>query len=206
MEGFINYFKEFWPLFIVLFVLLVALFFMFRKASKTLQKAKAEKEKLIKKLDHMKLIRETYSELSEEKILSDDGENLLEGVTDNIQVRLEKSSDMNVAFFELSEEEKIAYAYFFFLDESQVNPSEFFRQYSEPLTPYALKGCEMFLEKEALASVKEMYDSYDEENESTSVIPEKIESLNEKIKSSLDIKAEKIKAADFIKENVKKFI
>ncbi len=206
MEGFINYFKEFWPLFIVLFVLLVALIFMFRKASKTLQKAKAEKEKLIKKLDHMKLIRETYSELSEEKILSDDGENLLEGVTDNIQVRLEKSPDMNTAFFELSEEEKIVYAYFFFLDESVVNPSEFFKQYSKPLTPYALKGCEMFLSKEALSLVKNLYNSYDEDNESESVIPEKIDSLDEKIKALLDVKTEKLKAADFIKKNAQKFI
>ncbi len=206
MQGFINYFKEFWPLFIVLFVLLVALFFMFRKASKTLQKAKAEKEKLIKKLDHMKLIRETYSELSEEKILSDDGENLLEGVTDNIQVRLEKSSDMNAEFFELKEEEKIAYAYFFFLDESKVNPSEFFKQYSKPLTPYALKGCELLLEKEVFDLVKEMYNSYDEDNESVSVISEKIDELDEKIKSSLDMKTEKLKAAEFIKKNAQKFV
>ena len=206
MEGFINYFKEFWPLFIVLFVLLVALFFMFRKASKTLQKAKAEKEKLVKKLDHMKLIRETYSELSEEKILADDGENLLEGVTDNIQVRLENSDDMNTAFFDLEEEEKTVYAYFFFLDESQVKPSEFFKQYSKPLTPYAMQACEIFLEKETLELVNEMYNSYDEDNESESVIPEKIDSLDEKIKALLDVKSEKIKAAEFIKKNVQKFV
>ena len=206
MQGFINYFKEFWPLFIVLFVLLIALFFMFKKASKTLQKAKAEKEKLIKKLDHMKLIRETYSDLSEEKILSDDGKNLLEGVTDNIQLRLEKSSDMNESFFSLKEEEKLCYAYFFFLDESKVAPSEFFKQYSKPLTPYALQACEKLLEKDAFILVKEMYDTYDEDNETKSVIPETVKELDDKIKALIDIEEEKLKAADFIKKNAEKFI
>ena len=206
MQMFIDYFKEYWVLFVILFVALVVLVVVYAKMGKSMAKRKAEKEAFIKKLDHMKAIREAYSELTEEKILSDSGENLLEGVADNIQVRLEKEDDMNSAFEKLTEEEKTVYAFHYFLEESKTKPSEFFRQFTKPLTPYAISACEKFLEKEAFAAVKNLYDSYDEDNETESVIPEKTASLDERI-IELDIVASaKEKAAEYIKANVSQFV
>ena len=171
---------------------------------KTMAKRKEEKAALIRKLDHKKLIRETYADLTEEKILSDDGENLIEGVADNIQVRLEKEDDMNEAFEKLTEEEKTIYAFHYFLEEKKV--SEFFKNFTKPLTPYALSACEKFLPENVLVSVKELYDCYDEDNETASVIPEKIAELDEKI-GSLDFTADaKEKAVSFIKEKVSSFM
>lgn len=206
MQAFIEYFKQYWVLFVILFVALIALIAVYAKMGKTMAKRKAEKEALMKKLDHMKFIRENYSELTEEKILSDNGENLVEGVADNIQVRLEKEEDMNKGFENLTEEEKTVYAFHHFLEESKVKTSEFFRNFTKPLTPYALSACEKFLEKNVFKLVKELYDSYDEENETASVIPEKIAETDEKIMSSCCFISAKEKAAAFIKENISSFV
>lgn len=206
MQMFIDYFKEYWVLFVILFVALIALVVVYSKMGKSMSKRKAEKEALIKKLDHMKAIRENYSCLTQEKILTDDGENLLEGVADNIQVRLEKEDDMNAAFENLTEEEKTVYAFCYFLEEAKEKPSEFFRQFTKPLTPFALSACEKFLEKDIFDLVKNLYDSYDEDNEEASVIPEKIKSLDEKIIACDIVPDAKKKAAEYIKENVSHFI
>ena len=206
MEGFIEYFNQYKILFVILFVLLIVLVVVYAKMGKSMAKRKAEKEKLIKKLDHMKKIREDYASRTEEKILSDDGENLIEGIADNIQVRLEKTEDMNESFENLSEEEKTVYAFHYFLDEAKEKPSSFFSEFTKPLTPYAISACERFLEKDVFVSVKELYDCYDEDNETASVIPEKINSLDEKITCSDFIPEAKKKAVAFIKENVSCFI
>lgn len=206
MQMFIDYFKQYWILFVILFAALIVLVVVYTKMGKSMAKRKAEKEELIKKLDHMKKIRETYSELTEEKILSDSGENLLEGVVDNIQVRLEKEDNMHEAFENLSEAEKTVYAFHYFLEEAKTKPSEFFRQFTKPLTPYALQACEKFLEMNAFESVKGLYDSYDEDNEEASVIPEKINSLDEKIIACDIVSSAKEKAAEYIKENVSQFM
>lgn len=206
MQMFIDYFKEYWVLFVILFAALIALVVVYAKMGKTMAKRKAEKEALIRRLDHMKKIRNSYSSLTAEKILADNGENLLEGVADNIQVRLEKEDDMNASFENLNEEEKLVYAFHYFLEEAKVKPSEFFRQFTKPLTPYALSACEKFLEKDIFGLIKNLYDSYDEDNEEASVIPEKIKSLDEKIISCDIVPDAKNKAAEYIKENVSQFI
>lgn len=206
MQMFIDYFKEYWVLFVIFFIALIVLVVVYAKMGKTMAKRKAEKEALIRKLDHMKAIRETYSELTEDKILSDSGENLLEGVADNIQVRLEKEDDMNGAFENLTEEEKTVYAFHYFLEEAKTKPSEFFRQFTKPLTPYAINACEKFLVEDAFVLVKSLYDSYDEDNETESVIPEKVASVDEKIIALDIIDSAKAKAAEYIKANALKFV
>ncbi|MBQ7956525.1 MAG: hypothetical protein IJ279_00700 [Clostridia bacterium] len=205
MQAFIDYVKEYWYLVLALVVATIAMLLMFRKAGASAAKNRAEKEKLIKKLDHMKMIRETYSDLTKEKILADETENLVEGVADNIQVRLEKSGDMSAAFEELKEEEKLVYSLHYFIEESEKAPSEFFKNYTKPLTPYALQMCEKITDSSTYSLVKNLYDCYDEDNETESVIKEKTDELDEKIKASSDMKLLKKKGADFIKENAEKF-
>lgn len=205
MQGFIDYVIEYKYLVLLLVVATVAMLLMFRKAGASVAKNRAEKEKLIKKLDHMKMIRETYSDLSCEKILADETEYLLEGVADNIQVRLEKSGDMNASFEELKEEEKLVYSLHYFIEESENAPSEFFRNYTKPLTPYALQMCEKITDEASFRLIRKLYDCYDEDNETESVIKETIDELDEKIKASVDMKNLKMKGAEFIKENVENF-
>ncbi len=206
MQLIMSYIKEYWILCALFVLAVIALIFVSIKASQAVARTKAEKEKLIKKLDHMKKIREGYAELTEEKILSDTSEDLLEGVTDNIQQHLEKSEDMAEAFSKLNEEEKIAYAFFYFLDEAKVNVSEFFKAYSKPLTPYALKACEAFCDENLYSLIKSEYDSYDEDNEESSVIESEIAKLDEKIKEIFNEKELKLASCEYIKKNAEKFV
>ncbi len=206
MQAFVDYVKEYWVLFVILAVALIALFFVTSKASAAVAKSKKEKEILIKKLDRMKMLRENYSELTEEKILSDSGENLLDGVRENIQYRIEKDEDMNDSFEKLREEEKLVYAFSYFLEEAEKSPSEFFRNFTKPLTPYTVKACDLLLGGEAARAVKKEYNGFDEENETASLIETEIEKLDEKIKSELDIASAKSAGADFIKKNVSQFV
>lgn len=206
MQAFVNYVKEYWVLFVLLAVALVALFFMTAKASSAVTKSKKEKEMLIKQLDRIKMLRENYSHLTEEKILSDSGENLLDGIRESIQSKIEKDEDMASSFEALRDEEKLVYAFSYFLEEAETAPSEFFRNYTRPLTPCAVKACGIFLGKEAARAIEKEYNSFDEENENTSFIEEEIEKLDEKIKSELDIASAKSAGADFIKKNVSQFI
>ncbi len=206
MQALLNYIKDFWFLFVLLIIAIVAFLFVFSKASKSLARTRAEKERLIKKLDRMKKIREKYADLTEEKIFTDESDDLLDGVTDNIQQRLEKNEDMATAFDTLNEEEKLAYAFFYFLDETEKNASEFFKAYTRPLTPYALKACEKFCDKELYLLIKKEYDAYDEDNEAVSVVKTEIDLLDEKIKQLLVENELKLKACAFIKENAQKFV
>ncbi len=206
MQMLLTYAKEYWVLLLIFLLAVVLLIFVSSKAGKAVARTRREREALIKKLDRMKFIRETYSDLTEEKILSDDGKNLIDGVTDNIQQRLEKNEDMAEAFGCLNEEEKTIYAFFWFLDEAEKSPSEFFRAYTYPLTPYALSACKIFLSQETYELIKQEYDRFDEENETVSVIDEEIEKLDEKIAHLLDFSQAKQNASDYIKKNVLKFV
>ncbi len=206
MDAVINYLKEYWVLVLLLVVAFIAMLFMFRKASISATKAKERKEELIKKLDRLKFLKENYSELTEEKIKNDNSEDLFDGVVSNIQYKLEAQSDMNQAFEKLNEESKMIYGFSYFLEEAENKPSEFFRQYTKPITPYVAAACKAFADKELFALIKEEYDSFDEENETASVIEEKINKLDDEIKEKLDVVQMKKRAMEFIKENAEKFI
>lgn len=206
MDAFINYLKEYWILVTLLVVAFIAMLFMFRKASISAAKSKKAKEELIKKLDRMKFLKENYSELTEEKIKNDTSADLFDGVVSNIQFKLENEKDMNEAFEKMNEESKMIYGFSYFLEEAENKPSEFFRQYTKPITPCVAEACKIFADKDLYELIKEEYDSFDEENETASVIEEKINKLDEEIKGKLDITQTKEKATSFIKENAEKFI
>lgn len=206
MDAFISYLKEYWILVTLLVVAFIAMLFMFRKASISAAKSKKAKEELIKKLDRMKFLKENYSKLTEEKIKNDTSADLFDGVVSNIQFKLENEKDMNEAFEKMNEESKMIYGFSYFLEEAENKPSEFFRQYTKPITPCVAEACKVFADKDLYELIKEEYDSFDEENETASVIEEKINKLDEEIKGKLDITQMKEKATSFIKENAEKFI
>ena len=69
-----------------------------------------------------------------------------------------------------------------------------------------MSACEIFLEKDVFDRVKELYDCYDEDNESSSVIPEKIKALDDEIIACDFVSSAKKNAADYIKKNVTQFV
>lgn len=206
MENLFQIFSQNKTLWLLVLVLIVATIVMMAKASKAVKKSNAEKEELIKKLDHLKMLREKYEILTEESIKNDTSDMLLEGVASNIQLTIEKTEDMNEAFEELSDNKKMIYALNYFIDDAKESVRKFFKEYTKPLTPYAVMATDKFADEKSKELVRKMYEIFDDENEETSFFESEVEKIEEELKASLDFEKMLKTANEFIRENAKEFI
>lgn len=199
-------FAENRTLWIMLLGLIALTIFMFIKAGKAVKRTNAQKEELKKRLDRMKMLKENYSDLSVEKIKNDNSNLLVAGIASNIQHSIEKADDMNEAFEQLNEDQKMIYALSWFYDEAKASIRTFFREYSRPLTPYVIRATEMFAPKDVQKDMKRLFDIYDDENEGVSFFEEEVAQINERLTEKLDFD-EMIKNADeYVKNNAEKFV
>lgn len=206
MENLFQIFSQNKTLWLLVLVLIVATIVMMAKASKAVKKSNAEKEELIKKLDHLKMLREKYEILTEESIKNDTSDMLLEGVASNIQLTIEKTEDMNEAFEELSDNKKMIYALNYFIDDAKESVRKFFKEYTKPLTPYAVMATDKFADEKSKELVRKMYEIFDDENEETSFFESEVEKIEEELKASLDFEKMLRTANEFIRENAKEFV
>ena len=206
MENLFQIFSQNKTLWLLVLVLIVATIVMMAKASKAVKKSNAEKEELIKKLDHLKMLREKYEILTEESIKNDTSDMLLEGVASNIQLTIEKTEDMNEAFEELSDNKKMIYALNYFIDDAKESVRKFFKEYTKPLTPYAVMATDKFADEKSKELVRKMYEIFDDENEETSFFESEVEKIEEELKASIDFEKMLRTANEFIRENAKEFI
>lgn len=206
MENLVQIFSQNKTLWLLVLVLIVATIVMMAKASKAVKKSNAEKEELIKKLDHLKMLREKYEILTEESIKNDTSDMLLEGVASNIQLTIEKTEDMNEAFEELSDNKKMIYALNYFIDDAKESVRKFFKEYTKPLTPYAVMATDKFADEKSKELVRKMYEIFDDENEETSFFESEVEKIEEELKASLDFEKMLRTANEFIRENAKEFV
>ena len=206
MQEILNAFIKYKWLSLGLLVLIALTVFMTIKAGRSVKKNRAEKEALIKKLDHMKMIRERYTQMTVDSIMADDGEFLLEGVASHIQLNIEKSGDMNEEFTLLNDEKKIVYALNYFLDDGVPDADKFFREYSYPLTPWALTACEIFLDEDANTYIRKLYDIFDEENNEVSYFEDEVKKIDDILRDKIHPEKLKKAAAEYIKEQPEKFL
>ena len=193
-------------LFGILVAMIILTIFATVKANKAVKATNERKKELIKKLDHLKMLRENYSEITKDSIISDSGEFLLEGVASNIQLNLEKSEDMNAEFENLCEEKKLVYTANYFLEDGIEKASNFFKEYSEPLTLYIEKAVKLFAGEEASHLVGKLCEMYDEENEEVSYIEGEIEEIDKKLSELITAESFKQNAAEYIKNNCEMFV
>lgn len=206
MNAFTQSFLQYKKLWIMLFAFMILTMIMIFRAYKAAQKRNREKEEIIKKLDHLKMLRENYSDLTIEKIKNDESDLLLEGVASSIQFSIEKTDDMNEAFENLNEEKKMIYALNYFLEDGRKNVRDFFKQYQRPLTPFVIVGCENFLDEDVVIKLKRLFDIYDEDNEEVSFVEEEVAKLSEELNEKIDFDLLLKNANEFIRENAEKFI
>lgn len=199
----IENYKMLWTLLPLMIALTV---FMMVKAGKAVRKTNEEKEKLKKRLDRMKMLKERYENITQEQIENDGSEMLMEGVAANIQFKLEKTDDMNGEFLLLNEERKMVYALNYFLEEASESPREFFRNYQRPLTPYAVKAAGMFIDSVSRNNLKKLFDMYDEENDGVSFNETQADELDLELKNGIDINKIIKQANEYIRNNAEKFV
>ena len=145
-------------------ILLIAIIIAILAWSKALKAGKARREKMKKEAAIWKRdyeLREKFTILTEEKLNSTEETELLHGVAMNIQVELEKATDMNESFNALPQEKKFVYALEYFDEDAKKNLSVFFKNNGEPLismVPDALNAIGAGKYVEHYATLLPMYD------------------------------------------------
>ncbi len=150
-----------WYYWVILLVAVIIAIFAWSKALKSgkARREKMKKEAAIWKRDYE--LREKFTILTEEKLNSTEETELLHGVGMNIQVMLEKSSDMTESFNSLPEAKKYVYALEYFDEDAKKALSTFFKNNGEPLlsiVPDALNAIGAGKYLEHYATLLPMYD------------------------------------------------
>ena len=150
-----------WYYWVILLVAIIIAVFAWAKALKSgkERRERLKKEAAIWKRDYD--LRETFTVLTEEKLKSTEETELLHGVAMNIQVELEKATDMTESFNALPDEKKYIYALEYFDEDAKKSLSTFFKNNGEPLisiVPDALNAIGAGKYVEHYATLLPMYD------------------------------------------------
>ncbi len=122
-----------WYYWVILLVAIIIAIFAWIKALKSgkERRERLKKEAAIWKRDYE--LREKFTVLTEERLNSAEETELLHGVAMNIQVMLEKATDMTELFNTLPQEKKFVYALEYFDEDAKKGLSTFFKNNGEPL-------------------------------------------------------------------------
>ena len=205
MELFIKY----WYLVLAIIVSLILTVFVISKAAKSVALSKIEKEKLIKKLDHEKDLRQSFKVLTNECFGITDKYRLLEGIGMNVQIRVEDKQDMAAAFLALPVQMRYIYALSILFEDCREKPlSFFFKANGIPLTPTALEAVEKIIGGRFFELFSFEYSAFDEENADVSVIKEDIDKADSEFTALLERDRENLLSliAAYINENKAIFI
>ena len=176
---------------------LILLVFVSRKASRAAAKRRAIMNAQIEELKKENRLREKYKALTRELLEAAEMPELLEGLTSNIQTRLENAEDMRKAFETLPLSEQYIYALNYFIADSRESLSEFFKKNGEPLISLAPEALDE-IGSGLGDAVREMLAMYDESNEEVSYDKALVEKINAEFAVSLD--------PDKIYNQIKKYI
>ena len=150
-----------WYYWVILLVAIIIAIFAWAKALKAgkSRRERLKKEAAIWKRDYD--LREKFTILTEEKLNSTEETELLHGVAMNIQVELEKSTDMTESFNALPREKQFVYSLEYFDEDAKKGLSAFFKNNGVPLisvVPDALNAIGAGKYIESYATLLPMYD------------------------------------------------
>ncbi len=199
--------KDFWYLYILLFVFIIITIFVCIKAFGAASRHSKEVNALIAKAKRNKELREAYKELTAEIIAKAPSAALFEGVALNMEAACQKTENTNGFYSSLTDGQKKVYAFYYLAsDAKELGLSAFFKESSRPLTSDAVAAAKELLSDDIYTLINEMFACYDEENERASVIPETVNKLNDEFKEltkDIDLFA---LAGEYIKNNTNEFI
>ena len=176
---------------------LILLVFVSRKASRAAAKRRAIMNAQIEELKKENRLREKYKVLTRELLEAAEMPELLEGMTSNIQTRLENAEDMRKAFETLPLSEQYIYALNYFIADSRESLSEFFKKNGEPLISLAPEALDE-IGSGLGDTVREMLAMYDESNEEVSYDRALVEKINAEFAEALN--------PDKVYNQIKKYI
>lgn len=195
----------YWYLWLALAALLVLSVFVWGKAMKASRRRSEQVAKEIKAIEKERHLRETYNTLTDEVIENADEDELLEGISTFVQIRVEKCSDINAEFKKFPAEFREMYALNFFCEDSAVSLSSFFRNNGEPLLSLAVPALKRIGANKSADLAREQFAMFDDKNENVSYDSKRIEETDRAFSELDEAKVLRRTAADYIKKNKKSF-
>lgn len=192
---------------LVLLILLTG--FVWYKAIASGKKRNEERERIIADLEKEKALRNEFRNIDETTFLPEkDDYRLVVGMCAHIQLKLEKATNMNEAFCELSEVKKYAYCLGYVFEDSRKKLSEFFRSNGEPLLSSSKAAVNAAIGGDFAEIFNKEFIMLDDNDETTSVDNELLANYDDEFASLMDEKKNEIykSAADYIRENRYEFL
>lgn len=196
--------RPYW--FVIFGVLILITLFVCIKAGQASSKRYKANEAIMKKLKEENILRNEFAVLTDSLIEKSEPAKLFKGVALNLQKRVSDAADMNTEFEKLTQEQKEIYALSFVAEDGSEKLSEFFKTNGQPVTGIALEAFKRIFDGSAVEIFEREYNSFDENNEDTSVIPEEIQKSDEEFAQLIFSDTICDTAGKFIKENSEKFI
>ncbi len=206
MGDFFAFFSEHIGLALLLIAFAVLALFVLVKAGRAFSKRSAENNRIIAKLEADTKLRKEFENLTPELAGSAQPEKLFKGVALNLCRRIEKSENILEEFNSLNDCQKEIYSLYFVFEDGGEALSEFFKINGKPLTEYALSMVKKIYPAELSEIFESEYDAYDSDNETASLIADKIakeDAQFKKLTENTDIFAP---AAEYIISNINAFI
>ncbi|MGN0527237.1 MAG: hypothetical protein ACI4IF_07350 [Acutalibacteraceae bacterium] len=170
-----------WYLWLILLVAVILTVFVSVKAAKAskIRRERLKKEAEIWQRDYD--LRQNFSVLTENKLSETEKSELLHGVAMNIQVSLEKESNMNNAFNSLPIEKQYVYALEYFDEDAKTDLKTFFKNNGAPLTTVISDALKAVGANELFECVKKIIPMYDIESD-VSIDYAVVDKVNEEFK------------------------
>ena len=130
----LEYFIENWYLAVILLLVIALTVYVVIKAWQAASRTSKEREAALKKAEYEENVVKDFKELNLNLAESSDAKRLFDGTALNIQRVLEKENYPDSKFNELSSAQKIVYAMYYFIDDTQKSLSEFFKCISHLLS------------------------------------------------------------------------
>ena len=206
MGDFFAFFSEHIGLALLLIAFAVLALFVLVKAGRAFSKRSAENNRIIAKLEADTKLRKEFENLTPELAKSAQPEKLFKGVALNLCRRIEKAENILEEFNSLNDCQKEIYSLYFVFEDGGETLSEFFKINGKPLTEYALGIVKKIYPAELSGIFESEYDAYDSDNETASLIADKIakeDAQFKKLTENTDIFAP---AAEYIISNINSFI
>ena len=199
--------KEYWYLYLVLLGLIALTAFVVKKAAEASKRTHRRNQALLAKAKREKELRDAYANLTEEVIAAAPADTLFEGVALILENQCQKSSDVNAFYRSLNRPQQLIYAAYYLLTATkEAALSAFFRRSAQPLTGDAAEAAAEMLDPRTAEIVKNMFDCFDEDNESASVIPEVLDKLDERFSAQQSQNNFYISCGEYIKKNSTFFV
>lgn len=199
--------KEFWYLYVLLFVLIIVTVFMCNKAAAASARHQKDVNEIMEKAKRSKELRDAYKDLTNEIIQNAPAAPLFEGISLTLESKCQKTEDTKGFYSSLTDGQKKVYALYYLLSDAKESKlSAFFKSSSRPLTSDAADVAAEIFSADIYTVVKEMFDCYDEENETASVIPETVNRLDNEfaeLTENIDLFA---LGGEYIKKNASEFL